>query len=110
MDQLQQIISLITGLAGLITAGISAYFAIKNFILATKTKSTKEIWSLIMKLADAAMQEAEASKQAGLEKKMIVIETVKAGCKAAGINIDDFIDQLSDYIDDTISFVNNMKK
>jgi hypothetical protein len=40
----------------------------------------------------------------------MVIDAVKAGCKAAGINLDLFIDQLSDYIDSSISFVNNMKK
>ena len=30
-------------------------------------------------------------------------------CKAAGINADDFIDQLSDYIDSCITFVNSMQ-
>ena len=40
----------------------------------------------------------------------MVIEAVKAGCRSAGVNLDDFIDQLSAYIDDTIKFVNDMKK
>jgi hypothetical protein len=40
----------------------------------------------------------------------MVIDAVKAGCKAAGVDMDTFIDQLSDYIDQTISFVNGMKK
>lgn len=106
----QQVIALLTGLMGLITAGISAYFAIKNFIVATKEKSSKEIWALIMKLADAAMKEAEQSLLDGESKKKMVMDSVKQGCKAAGINLDSFIDQLSDYIDDTIKFVNDFNK
>jgi hypothetical protein len=56
------------------------------------------------------MREAEASMQDGETKKQIVIDSVKASCKAAGINIDLFLDQLSNYIDSTIKFVNGMKK
>lgn len=67
-----------------------------------------------MEIADAAMTEAERAAKEGLiektAKKQMVIDAVKAGCKAAGINLDLFIDQLSDYIDSSISFVNNMKK
>ena len=104
----EQIITLITGLLGLIPTAIAAYFAIKNFIAVTKEKSSKEIWALIMSLADAAMKEAEKSLQDGETKKQMVIDSVKAGCKSAGIDLDMFIDQLSDYIDDTIDFVNCM--
>lgn len=104
----EQIITLITGLLGLIPTAIAAYFAIKNFIEVTKEKSSKEIWALIMSLADAAMKEAEKSLQDGETKKQMVIDSVKAGCKSAGVDLDMFIDQLSDYIDDTIDFVNCM--
>ena len=104
----EQIITLITGLLGLIPTAIAAYFAIKNFIAVTKEKSSKEIWALIMSLADAAMKEAEKSLQDGETKKQMVIDSVKAGCKSAGVDLDMFIDQLSDYIDDTIDFVNCM--
>lgn len=104
----EQIITLITGLLGLIPTAIAAYFAIKNFIAVIKEKSSKEIWALIMSLADAAMKEAEKSLQDGESKKQMVIDSVKAGCKSAGIDLDMFIDQLSDYIDDTIDFVNCM--
>lgn len=62
-----------------------------------------------MNLADAAMKDAQASMLSGAEKKQMVIDAVKAGCKEAGIDIDLFIDQLSDYIDQTINFVNDMK-
>ena len=104
------IITLITGLIGLIGTGIGAYFAIKNWFTVLKTKNSQEIWSIIMSLADAAMKEAEASMKSGEDKKKMVIDSVKAGCKAAGIDMDMFIDQLSSYIDDTIKFVNDMKK
>ena len=53
------IITLITGLVGLIGTGIGAFFAIKNWITVLKTKSSQEIWALIMEIADAAMAEAE---------------------------------------------------
>lgn len=104
------IITLITGLIGLIGTGIGAYFAIKNWIIALKTKNSQEVWSLIMEMADAAMREAEASMKDGETKKQMVTDSVKASCKAAGIDADLFIEQLSDYIDSTIKFVNSMKK
>lgn len=104
----QQIIVLITGLVGLITAGISAFYAIKNWMKAHKGKSAFEIWNLIMTIADEAMKEAEKSQLKGLDKKNTVINVVKSGCEAAGVKIDDFIDQLDKYIDQTIGFVNDM--
>ena len=106
----QGVLSLITGLIGLIGSGIGAFFAIKNFIKAAKTKSMNEIWSMIMAMADAAMKEAEASQKSGEDKKQMVLDAVKSGCKAANIDIDAFIDQLSQYIDQTIDFVNKMSK
>lgn len=104
------IITLITGLIGLLGTGIGTYFAIKNWITVFKTKNAQEVWTLIMEMADAAMKEAEASMKDGETKKQMVMDSVKAGCKAAGVDADLFIEQLSDYIDDTIKFVNGMKK
>ena len=110
MTMAQEIIALVTGLVGLISTGVGAFFAIKTLITALKTKNANEIWTLIMSMADAAMKEAEASGKAGADKKQMVIDAVKASCKAAGVNLDLFIDQLSDYIDQTIKFVNDMQK
>ena len=104
------IITLITGLVGLIGTGIGAYFAIKNWIKVIKNKNAQEIWAMVMEMADAAMKEAERSCKTGADKKTMVIESVKASCKAAGLDVELFIDQLSDYIDQTISFVNDMSK
>lgn len=106
----QGVLSLITGLVGLIGTGIGAFFAIKNFIVATKTKKASEIWNMIMSMADAAMKEAEVSLKSGEDKKKMVIDAVDAGCKAAGIDLSAFLNQLNSYIDQTISFVNQMKK
>ena len=107
---IQEIITLATGLCGLISAGIGAYFAVKNWIKVTKNKNAQEIWAMVMEMTDAAMKEAERSCKTGADKKKMVIESVKASCKAAGLDVDLFIDQLGDYIDQTISFVNDMSK
>lgn len=104
------LIALITGLVGLIGTGIGAFAAIKSWIKLQKEKSTNEIWSMIMSMADSAMKEAEKSMASGADKKAMVIESVKASCQTAGLNLDMFIDQLSNYIDQTISFVNGMTK
>ena len=104
------VISLISSLVLLISTGVGAFFAVKGWIKAFKEKDAKEKWALIMEIADAAMKEAEKSGASGADKKTMVIDAVKAGCKAAGVNLDAFIDQLSDYIDQTIAFVNDMSK
>ena len=64
---------------------------------------------MIVEMADKAMKEAEKTAKSGADKKQIVMEAVKAGCLAAGIDMSAFVDQLSDYIDQTIVFVNDMK-
>lgn len=106
----QGVLSLITGLVGLLGTGVGAFFAIKNFIAATKTKSANEIWTIITSMADAAMKEAEASQKSGEDKKQMVLDSVNAACKSAGLDMSLFLDQLNTYIDQTISFVNQMKK
>ena len=110
LNTVQEIITLITGLCGLVSAGIGAYFAIKSWIKVTKNKNAQEIWAMVMEMADAAMKEAEKSCKTGADKKKMVIDSVKAGCKSAGLDISNFLDQLDTYIDQTISFVNQMKK
>jgi len=108
LDTAQQLVVLLTGLAGLISAGIGAFFAIRNWIKATKEKSAKEIWAMIMSIADAAMKEVEKSSADGATKKELVVNAVKEGCKAAGLDLDPFIDQLGAYIDSCIGWYNGM--
>lgn len=104
-----EVLALLTGLLGLIGTGIGTYFAIKNWIKALKEKTGKEQWAMIMEMADAAMTEAEQSAASGEDKKLMVLDTIAASTKAAGIDISDFTEQLNDYIDQTIAFVNKMK-
>lgn len=105
-----EIIILLAGLIGFIGTGIGTYYAIKNWITAFKTKTEAEKWALIMEMADAAMTEAEESNASGETKKQMVMDSLMAAMAAAGMNILDFTEQLSLYIDQTIDFVNKMKK
>lgn len=110
LDTTQQVIALIVALAGLIGTGVSTYFMIKAVIEKNKGKSIAEIWALLMSMADSAMKAAETSGKSGADKKQMVIEAVKASALAAGIDISPFINQLSAYIDQAVSFVNGMTK
>lgn len=104
------IITLITGLVGLIGTGIGAYFAVKNWITVLKTKNSNEIWAMIMEIADTAMTEAEHTDLKAGDKKEFAISLIAESCKAAGLEIDPFLTQLNTYIDSTIKFYNKMKK
>jgi 3-hydroxyacyl-CoA dehydrogenase len=110
LDTANSILVLLTGLVGLIGSGIGAYFAIKNWLKVIKTKNSEEIWKMIMEAADAAMTEAEASGLSGADKKSMVIDIISASTKAAGVDISLFADQLDDYIEQTIAFVNKMNQ
>ena len=110
LDNANAIVALVTGLLGLISAGVGAFFAIKNFLKLAKEKSAKEIWAMIVNMADAAMQKAEKEIASGADKKKAVIEAVKEGCKSEGLDIDAFLDQLSAYIDQCIKFHNDMNE
>ena len=103
------LIALITGLLGLIGTGVSAYLAIRAWIKATKEKNASEVWGMIQEIAKAAMDEVEHSGIIGsANKKQAAIEIVKKSCKAAGINLDLFLNQLNDFIDNSVEFFNNM--
>lgn len=68
-------------------------------------------WSKIKDIALAAMKEAEVSGKKGSEKQQMVIDAVVAGCKEAGIEIDEEdLKNLAKYIDETIEWFNNMNK
>jgi cadmium resistance protein CadD (predicted permease) len=110
MGTANEFIALLTGLLGLISAGVGLYFAIKNWCSAIKERTSAERWKLIMEMADAAMKEAEATAASGEDKKTIVINAVNAACLAAGIDSKDFAEQLDQYIDQTIEFVKRMNQ
>ena len=109
MNTIQTIITLGIAFLALISAGIGVVFGIKTVIKSRKDKTAAENWLFIMTVAKAAMSKAEESGAAGKDKKAIVIDAVKAACAEAGINADDFMDQLSAFIDNMIDFANTIK-
>lgn len=102
------LISLITGLVGLISAGVALFFSIKSKVSEMKTQSSATTWATIISAADSAMKSVEASGLSGADKKTMVIDAVKAALSSLNIDGSAFMDQLSSYIDNSIDFVNSM--
>lgn len=101
------LVSLITGLIGAVAALVPT---IIKLVKALKTIAKNKDWEKIKNIAVAAIESAEASQKTGAEKKQMVIDSVKAGCKEAGVELDDeLLNNLSSYIDSMISYFNNMK-
>ena len=109
IQEIYLLVELIAALIGLIGTGVGAFFAIKTLIKSRKDKTFQQNWEFIKQIAMSAMSKAEESGKKGKAKKEMVIEAVKEGCKAAGINLDAFIDQLTAFIDQSISFANTIK-
>jgi hypothetical protein len=61
-----------------------------------------------MDVADKAMEEAEKTSLAGADKKTMAINIIQGSAEVAKLDIAPFMQQLSTYIDQTISFVNKM--
>lgn len=78
-------------------------------------KALKELikhkdFAKIKEIATKAIEEAEATKKTGAEKKAMVIAAVVAGCREAGIELDDAVlEELSNHIEDMIGFFNDMQ-
>ena len=104
------LIALLTGLFGLIGTGVATFFAIRNYIQKSKDKSAADQWKAVMQAADAAMQVAEDSTLKGADKKAMAVDMVKASCQAMGLDLSPFLDQLNAYIDQCISFHNQLNK
>ena len=109
LDTIQQVLAIIMALVGLISTGIGAFITIRTLIRSRKDKSLQENWELSRTMAMAAMSKAEETGKTGADKKAMVLESVKAGCRAAGIDLDAFIDQLSSFIDQAIGFANTIR-
>ena len=108
MDTMNELIVLLTGLLSLIGTGIGTYMAFKNWLAVQKEKTKAEHWNLIMDIADIAMKEAERSLSSGAEKKELALNIIKASASSAGLDLGPFMNQLDNYIDQTIEFVNEM--
>lgn len=103
------LIALITGLVGLIGTGLGAFFTVRAFIQKNKANSATQNWKMIMQAADAAMEVVEHSHMNGKNKKDLAMDMVKKSCEAMGLDITPFLDQLSAYIDQCISWFNQMQ-
>ena len=91
-------------IAGLIPVIIKL---VKAFKVIVKNKQWTEITEAIKK----AITAAEASGKTGAEKKTMVIKAAQEFCKSIDVDFtDDLAKQISDFIDTTITFVNDMKK
>lgn len=109
IQEIYLLVELIAALIGLIGTGVGAFFAIKTLIKSRKDKTFQENWEFIKQVAMSAMSKAEESGKKGKAKKEMVIDAVKEACRAAGIEMDAFIDQLTAFIDQSISFANTIK-
>lgn len=109
LEQIYLLVELIAALFGLIGTAVGAFFTIKTLIKSRKDKTFQQNWEFIKQVAMTAMSKAEESGKKGKAKKEMVIDAVKEACKAAGIDMDAFIDQLVAFIDQSISFANTIK-
>lgn len=106
-------IALITGALGLIGTGVGVFFAVKSMLKNLKNKSASELWSMLMNIADKAMQEASykfPNLGSGAERREFVLGLVKETCLAEGIDLGPFMDQMVAYIKQCIEFVNGFKE
>jgi hypothetical protein len=106
----EQVLSLLVGLLGVLSTTVSTFFAVRANIEKNKTKTIYEKWKTVMAMADGAMKVAEASGKSGPEKKKIVMEMISHEANSAGIDLSLFSQQITDYIDQTIAFVKEMKR
>lgn len=105
MQNLEFIITLI-GLIGAIAALIPTLIKLFKSL---KEIATNKDWSKIKAIIKASIVKAEASGKAGADKKQMVIEATIAGCAEIGVEVDEaLVEQISEYIEKTISFVNEM--
>lgn len=100
------IVALISAVVGLISAGIPLGIVIYNLF---KGKNKKEVFEILKDIATAAIVSAEASGKAGADKKTMVIEAVKAGAAAKGIDVTPFMAQLDAFIEQAVATNNAFK-
>ena len=99
-------IGLIVGLIGAVLALVPTVIKLGK---AFKEIIANKDWKKIMKTATAAMVAAEETGKTGAFKEAMVVAAVLAMCKENNIDVDQqLIDNLKDYIAQTIEWFNNM--
>lgn len=104
------LIALITAFFGLCGTAAGAFMAIKSMLKSRKDKTFKENLELLKSVADKAMVAAEKSGKSGADKKQMVMDATKEAARAAGLNFDLFIDQISAFIEQSINWYNSLTK
>jgi len=106
IENANAIVALISAVVGLISAGLPLGIVIYNLF---KGKNKKEVFETLKDIATAAIVSAEASGKAGADKKTMVIEAVKAGAAAKGIDVTPFLTQLDAFIEQAVATNNAFK-
>lgn len=107
--ELESIITIITLAVGLIGAIAALIPSLIKLFKSLKEIAQNKDWGKIKAIIKAAIVKAEASGKAGADKKQMVIDATIAGCKEIGVEVDEaLVEQISEYIEKTISFVNEM--
>ena len=108
MENMTQLIIAIATLVGTVGALIPTIVTLLKFF---KKNIKNKNWDIIIAFAKEAVIAAEKSGASGANKKQMVIDSVKASCASAGIEVnEEELDRLSSSIDDLISWYNEMKK
>jgi len=108
LGEIITLITLIVGLIGAIAALIPTLIKLKDCL---KDIIKNKDWKKILSFAMTAMKTVEATGKSGTEKKEMVIASVTDSCAEIGIELDQTtLENLIQYIDETIGFVNEMAK
>lgn len=104
------IIVLITAIVGLIGTVVALIPTAIKLAKSLKEIAKNKDWKKIMIAIKEAVVTAEASGKSGVEKKTMVIETIKTFCMECDVILDeDLLNQVSDYIDTLISTFNQLE-
>lgn len=102
---------LIAAIAGLVSTVIALIPTAITCVKVLRKLIKNKNFEAIKNIAVAAIKTAEASQASGADKKAMVIEAVKAGCREAQIDLDEsLLDDLSKYIDQMIGYHNDMRQ
>jgi hypothetical protein len=110
MDSAMQWVELISAILGAVITLLGLIPAVIAIVKFIKKSIKDKNWAAIKAFADAAIKQAEASGKAGADKKQMVIDSVVAACKSAGISVDESaLETLATYIDQFIAGYNQMR-
>lgn len=111
IEQVYTLLQIISIAVGIIGGLCGVGFGIYQFIKSMKGKNFQEILTTLQTIAQTAMKAAEQSGLTGADKKTQVLDAVQAACKSMNVEFTDALkDQISTFIDTSISFANSIKE